>query len=115
MTSPVVPVDQQIVIVIEELESILLVGNQREFLAQQFIWQIELFDLQALAAPGITVHAETRRRNTFRGGIVSITSRKKTADDGKGVGRYDDIKAQIIDGFANDRAGLDNADLGSRR
>lgn len=106
--------DQQVVVFIEQLESMLFTGNQREFLALQFFRQIEPVDLQALTAPGVAVQAETRRRDTGLG-LAAITSGEKTANDREGVGGDVDIKAQIIDRFADHRAGLDDADFGHRR
>ncbi|MNZ56084.1 hypothetical protein D3C78_740230 [compost metagenome] len=92
----------------------LLAGDQREFLAQQCFRQIEPIDLQALTAPGVAVQAQTRRRYTELG-LAAITSGEKTANEREGVGGDVDIKAKIIDRFADHRAGLDDADFGHRR
>ncbi|MNN03693.1 hypothetical protein D3C81_1163920 [compost metagenome] len=105
---------QQIVVVIKELEAMLLASDQREFLAQQFLRQIEPGELQALTAPGVAVQAETRRRDTELG-LAAITSGEKAANNREGFGGNVDIKTKIIDRFADYRAGLDDADFGHRR
>ena len=106
--------DQQVVVVIEQLKVLLLTSNQGELLAQQFFGQIEPGELQTLAAPGVAVEAKTRRRHAELG-FTAITPGEKTADDREGIGGDVDVQAQVVDGFADHRAGLDDADFGHRR
>jgi len=84
------------------------------FFAQQFLGQIELRKLQAFTAPGVAAQAETRRRDA-EFGLTAIAPGKKAADQREGVGSDVDVQAQIVDRFADHRAGFDDADFGHRR
>ena len=105
---------QHLVIFIHQGVVCVFTHGQGQLLAQLPVGQVQLEDLQRLAAPGEAVQAQQRLGDCTGVGLLEAARQELTHY--REVHRlYDDIEFQVVDGFANHVAGLDQLDLGGRR
>ncbi|MCY1298080.1 hypothetical protein D9M70_475470 [compost metagenome] len=103
--------EQDVVVRVEQGEVTVVAGDQGQRLVQQRGGDFQLEDLQLLATPGEAAQAE-ERGGQFPRGLRSEAAGQEGADHGEAVRFGQGVELQVVDRGADDRARLEQGDLG---